>query len=31
MAVGTACIYLASILVLRPLLLWRLARRGAAA
>jgi len=27
MAIGTACIYLASIMVLRPLLLWRLARR----
>jgi predicted RND superfamily exporter protein len=28
MAVGTACIYLAAVLVLRPLLLWRLARQG---
>jgi hopanoid biosynthesis associated RND transporter like protein HpnN len=28
MALGTACIYLAAIMVLRPLLLWRLARRG---
>ena len=27
MALGTACIYLATIMVLRPLLLWRLARR----
>jgi len=27
MALGSACIYLASLLVLRPLLLWRLARR----
>jgi predicted RND superfamily exporter protein len=26
MALGTACIYLAAVLVLRPLLLWRLAR-----
>jgi predicted RND superfamily exporter protein len=31
MAVGTACIYLAAVLVLRPLLLWRLARRARAA
>jgi predicted RND superfamily exporter protein len=27
MALGTACIYLAAVLALRPLLLWRLARR----
>ena len=30
MALGTACIYLAAVLVLRPLLLWRLARRRSA-
>jgi hypothetical protein len=29
MAVGTACIYLATILVVRPLLKWRLARIAA--
>jgi len=29
MAIGTACIYLAAVLVLRPLLLWRLGRRKA--
>ena len=29
MALGTACIYLAAVMVLRPLLLWRLARRMA--
>jgi predicted RND superfamily exporter protein len=29
MALGTACIYLAAVAVLRPLLLWRLARRRA--
>ena len=28
MCVGTACIYLASLLVLRPILLWRLKRKG---
>jgi predicted RND superfamily exporter protein len=28
MAVGTACIYLAAILVLRPVLLWRLSKRA---
>jgi hypothetical protein len=28
MALGTVCIYLAAVLVLRPLLLWRLATRG---
>jgi hopanoid biosynthesis associated RND transporter like protein HpnN len=27
MSLGTACIYLAAVLVLRPLLIWRLARR----
>ena len=29
MALGTACIYLATLLVVRPVLLWRLSRRGA--
>jgi uncharacterized protein len=29
MAMGTACIYLATVAVLRPILKWRLARRGA--
>ena len=28
MALGTACIYLATLCVLRPLLLWQLATRG---
>ncbi len=27
MAVGTACIYLSAIMVLRPLLLWRMEKR----
>lgn len=31
MTVGTACIYLAAVAVLRPLLLWRLSRRARAA
>ncbi|MND00169.1 hypothetical protein D3C83_186870 [compost metagenome] len=28
MAVGTACIYLATILVLRPILQWRIKHKG---
>jgi hypothetical protein len=28
MALGTACIYLASVVALRPILKWRLARAG---